>query len=259
MKIPFYQIDSFADEVFAGNPAGVCLLDKWIEDSVLQSIAAENNLPETAFLVRQTGHYDLRWFTPKIEIDLCGHATLASGHVIFEFVDPSAERVDFMSKSGNLSVERLDDLLLLDFPSRKPTPCERPDGIEAILGFSPSDILASRDMMVVFDDEETIRTMNPDLDAVAKLDYFALIATAPGKKSDFVSRFFAPGAGIPEDPVTGSAHCTLVPYWAERLGKKDLHAFQLSNRGGELFCKDRGDRVSIGGRSVTYLSGTIVV
>jgi PhzF family phenazine biosynthesis protein len=259
MKIPFYQIDAFAGEVFTGNPAGVCLLDEWIEDSALQSIASENNLPETAFLVQQSDHYDLRWFTPKVEIDLCGHATLASGHAIFEFVDAHAKRVDFMSKSGNLSVERRDDLLFLDFPSRKPTPCARPDGIEAILGFPPSSVFASRDMMAVFDDEDAIRTMDPDLDAVAKLDCFAVIVTAPGKESDFVSRFFAPGAGIPEDSVTGSAHCTLVPYWAERLGKADLHTFQLSNRGGELFCIDRGDRVSIGGRCVTYLSGSIIL
>ncbi|WP_420070658.1 PhzF family phenazine biosynthesis protein [Syntrophus gentianae] len=258
-KIPFYQIDAFASHVFSGNPAGVCLLDKWLDDTVMQTIAAENNLPETAFLVRQNDHYDLRWFTPEVEIDLCGHATLASGHVIFEFVDPDAERVEFMTKSGNLSVERRDALLFLDFPSRKPTGCVRPEKIDAILGSAPSEVLSSRDLMAVFDDEDTIRTMKPDLDAVSQLEYFAVIVTAPGRKSDFVSRFFAPGAGIPEDPVTGSAHCTLVPYWAERLGKKDLYAFQLSKRGGELFCEHKGTRVAIGGRAITYLKGTIEI
>ena len=238
IEIPFYQIDAFASEVFAGNPAGVCLLEGWLPDDSLQSIAAENNLPETAFLVRQEDRYDLRWFTPAVEIDLCGHATLASGHVIFEFVDRDAKRVEFMSKSGILSVERRDSLLFLDFPSRKPEACASPDGLDAMLGSMPSKVLASRDLMAVFDDEDIVRKLDPNLDAIAKLDSFALIATAPGKHSDFVSRFFAPGAGIPEDPVTGSAHCTLVPYWAQRLGKKDLHAFQLSKRGEELFCTD---------------------
>ena len=241
MEIPFYQIDAFASEIFAGNPAGVCLLDEWLPDDVLQSIATENNLPETAFLVRQEHHYDLRWFTPAVEIDLCGHATLASGHVIFEFVDCDSKRVEFTSKSGSLSVERRDNLLFLDFPSRKPVACAPPDGLDTMLGSSPSEVLSSRDLMVVFDDENTVRNLAPNLDAIAKLDSFALIVTAPGEQSDFVSRFFAPGAGIPEDPVTGSAHCTLVPYWAQRLDKKDLHAFQLSKRGGELFCTDRNE------------------
>ncbi|MFC1889644.1 PhzF family phenazine biosynthesis protein [Thermodesulfobacteriota bacterium] len=259
MKIPFYQVDAFAGDVFLGNPAGICLLDHWLEDDVLQSIAAENNLPETAFLVGGDRHYDLRWFTPEVEIDLCGHATLASGHVIFEFVDPGADRIDFMSKSGKLSVEKRGDLLFLDFPSRKPTPCERPDRIDTILGGAPSEVHLARDLMAVFDDEETIRSMNPDLAAITKLDSFAVIVTAPGRESDFVSRFFAPGAGIPEDPVTGSAHCSLVPYWSERLGKKEMHAFQLSRRGGELFCIDKGNRVEIGGRAATYLCGNIMI
>jgi len=259
VEIPFYQIDAFASEVFSGNPAGVCLLEDWLPDASLQSIAAENNLPETAFLVRGENHYDLRWFTPNVEIDLCGHATLASGYVIFQYVDPDAERVDFMSKSGKLSVDRRDDLMFLDFPSRKAQTCVRPNELDAILGASPSEVLAARDLMAVFDNEEQIRTLNPDLSAVSELEYFALIVTAPGRNSEFVSRFFAPGAAIPEDPVTGSAHCTLIPYWSERLGMKDLHAFQLSARGGELFCTDRGERVSIGGRCVTYLTGMITL
>jgi PhzF family phenazine biosynthesis protein len=259
MKIPFYQIDAFASRVFTGNPAGVCLLEQWLPDDILQSIAMENNLPETAFLVQREDFIDLRWFTPKVEIDLCGHATLASGHAIFEFADCDAKHLEFHSKSGVLSVERRDDLLFLDFPSRKPLPCPVPRGLASILGQSPSEVLTSRDLMVVFDDEDAVKNLAPDLDAVARLDTFAVIVTAPGQNSDFVSRFFAPGAGIPEDPVTGSAHCTLIPYWAERLGKKDVRALQLSQRGGELFCEDREDRVSIGVRCVTYLSGTIMI
>ena len=254
-----YQIDAFASRVFAGNPAGVCLLDDWLPDNILQSIAEENNLPETAFLVRQETHYDLRWFTPTVEIDLCGHATLASGHVIFEYLGHDSQRIEFMSKSGPLSVEKRGDLLFLDFPSLKPEECEPPPGIDDIMGISPSHVLSSRDLLVVFDDENSIRNLNPDLEAIAKLDQFAVIATASGTNSDFVSRFFAPGAGIAEDPVTGSAHCTLIPYWSARLNKKELHALQLSTRGDELFCVDRGDRVSIGGKAVTYLSGTIVI
>jgi PhzF family phenazine biosynthesis protein len=228
-----------------------------LPDGTLQSIAAENNLSETAFLVRRESRYELRWFTPQVEVDLCGHATLASGHVIFEFEDPGSERVEFISKSGILAVERRDDLLFLDFPSRKPKPCEPPRGLETMLGASPSEVHSSRDLMVVFDDEKTIREMSPDFDALTGLEWIAVAVTAPGKESDFVSRFFAPRAGVPEDPVTGSSHCTLVPYWAARLGKQDLYAVQLSERGGELFCTDKGERVSIGGRAVTYLSGTI--
>ncbi len=259
MEIPFYQIDAFTNKVFSGNPAGVCLLDDWLPDATLQSIAAENNLPETAFLVRGENHYDLRWFTPNVEIDLCGHGTLASGHVVFQYVDPDAEHVDFMSKSGKLSVDRRNELLFLDFPARKAQVANKPEGLDAILGASSLEVLASRDLMAVFDDEDDIRLLKPDLAAVAELDYFALIVTAPGRNSDFVSRFFAPAAAIPEDPVTGSAHCTLIPYWSARLGKKELHAFQLSARGGELFCADRDERVSIGGRCATYLSGTIIL
>lgn len=259
MEISFYQIDAFAGEVFSGNPAGVCLLDRWLKDDVLQSIAAENNLPETAFLVREKDHYALRWFTPKVEIDLCGHATLASGHVVFEFVDPEANRVEFASKSGRLSVEQKGGLLLMDFPARRPTLVLPPDGIDSILGATPSEVRLSRDLMVVFENEEVVLGMKPDFAGIARLDSFAVIVTAPGNECDFVSRFFAPRAGIPEDPVTGSAHCTLIPYWAERLGKTHLHARQLSERGGELYCENRGERVSIGGHAVTYLQGTITI
>jgi PhzF family phenazine biosynthesis protein len=259
MNIPFYQIDAFTDRVFSGNPAGVCFLEQWLADPLLQSIAAENNLSETAFLVPSGNRYDLRWFTPKVEVDLCGHGTLASAFAVFEFINPQTGRVDFKTKSGLLSVERQGDLLTMNFPSRRPEPCPPPDQLDEILGIHPVQTLRARDLLVVFDDEDQVRRLQPDLESVATLEVFAIITTAPGKYSDFVSRFFAPKAGVPEDPVTGSAHCSLIPYWSERLGKKELHAFQLSERGGELFCLDLGDRVSIGGRAVTYLSGTIKI
>jgi len=259
MDIKFYHIDAFTGRAFAGNPAGVCFLNAWIEDEILLAIAKENNLPETAFLVKAGDRYDLRWFTPKVEIDLCGHGTLASAFAIFEYVNQDAIRLEFQTKSGILTVERKRDLLLMGFPARKPKPCPPPDKINEILGVSPYKTLIARDLMAVYEEEDQVRRLTPDLERVAALDCFAVIVTAPGKNSDFVSRFFAPGAGIPEDPVTGSAHCTLIPYWAERLGKKDLHALQLSERGGELFCIDRGDRVIIGGKAVTYLAGVITI
>lgn len=257
MDIPFYHIDAFTGRLFAGNPAGVCFLDEWPDDAFLQSIAAENNLSETAFLVPAGSLYTLRWFTPLVEVDLCGHATLASAFAVFEYKSPQAERVDFQTQSGLLSVERRQDLLMMDFPSRKPDLCQSPDHLAEILGIPPVQTYQSRDLLVVFDQEDQVRRLQPDIERMALLDTFAVIVTAPGENCDFVSRFFAPKAGIPEDPVTGSAHCSLIPYWSDRLGKKDLHAFQLSKRGGEIFCRDLGDRVSIGGRAVAYLSGTI--
>lgn len=259
MEIPYYQIDAFTNRVFSGNPAGVCFLDHWLDDRSLQSIAAENRLPETAFLVATAPGYELRWFTPQVEIDLCGHGTLASAHAVFRYSAFSAARVDFQTKSGTLSVTRQGDLLEMDFPSRRPVPCEKPDRLDEILGLAPISTLRARDLMAVYETEEQIRGLKVDFHAMTELDFFGVIVTAPGRTSDFVSRFFAPGAGIPEDPVTGSAHCTLIPYWSERLGKKKLHAFQVSERSGELFCADRGDRVTIGGKAVTYLSGTITL
>jgi len=261
MEIPFYQIDAFTSRVFAGNPAGVCFLDAWPEDGLLQSIAAENNLAETAFIVaRADGSYDLRWFTPKMEVDLCGHATLASAFAIFESVAPSTSAAVFHTKSGVLSVARRGDLLVMDFPSRPPQAVEPPPNLPGMLGLEPLDVLASRDLFVVLEKEDQVRCAAPDLAAAAALDaYLGLIITARGESADFVSRFFAPRAGIPEDPVTGSAHCTLVPYWSKRLGKKHLHALQVSARGGELFCVDEGARVLIGGKAASYLPGKITV
>ena len=257
MDIMYYHINAFTDRVFAGNPAGVCFLDSWVDDKILQSIAAQNNLSETAFLVLAGEHYELRWFSPGMEIDLCGHATLASAFAVFEYVDREASQVDFQTKSGKLSVSRQGKLLIMDFPARPPQPCKTPENIDEILGITPSETYRARDLLVVFEEEDHIRRLKPDIAGVAALDYFAVIVTAPGDNCDFVSRFFAPGAGIPEDPVTGSSYCTLIPYWSERLEKKELHALQLSERGGELFCEDRGERVTIGGRAVTYMAGTI--
>lgn len=259
MNIPFYHVDAFTRSVFAGNYAGVCFLDSWPGDSLLQSIAAENNLPETAFLVESGEGYDLRWFTPSVEMDLCGHATLASAHVIFKHISPGLGKVDFATKSGMLSVERDGDLLVMDFPSRAPVPCPPPDGIADMLGVEPVETLSSRDLIVLVEMEKQVRNLTPDLSRIAALKWFAVSVTAPGDGCDFVSRFFAPGGGIPEDPVTGSVHCSLVPFWSARLGKKNLHARQVSSRGGELFCTDHGDRVAIGGHAAIYLTGTLAI
>lgn len=258
MNIPFYQVDAFTSAVFAGNPAGVCLLDQWLPDSTLQSIAFENNLSETAFVVKEDDEYGLRWFTPETEVDLCGHATLASAYVLFEFAEPSKDRLAFRTQSGLLTVARSDDLLAMDFPARPAEVSQTPAALSAALGSTPLETrLSVRDCMAVFETEDQVRQLRPDMQALCKLDSLGIIVTAPGTKFDFVSRFFAPRAGIPEDPVTGSAHSTLVPYWSQRLNKPILHALQLSRRGGELLCEDRGDRVQIAGKAALYLQGTI--
>ncbi|MCE5312634.1 MAG: PhzF family phenazine biosynthesis protein [Nitrospiraceae bacterium] len=259
MQIPYYHIDAFTSKIFSGNPAAVCLLDKWLDDNVLLCIAAENNLSETAFIVPASdSSYHLRWFTPEIEVDLCGHATLASAFVIFSFINSSLSSVDFDTKSGKLTVLKSDNLLSMNFPARKPMPAEMPLLLSEALGAEPVKVLRSRDLMAVFDNESIVGNMNPDFDKLRLIkDCFGIIVTAPGLKSDFVSRFFAPNAGIPEDPVTGSAHCTLIPYWAERLGKDKLTAHQLSKRGGELFCENLHDRVNISGRAALYAKGYI--
>ncbi len=259
MKIPYYQIDAFTGRVFSGNPAGVCVIDSWPEDDVLLSIAAENNLSETAFILGSEGDYRIRWFTPAIEVDLCGHATLASAFVVFNHLDRTLDTVRFDSQSGPLIVAREDDLLNMDFPRRAPTPCAAPAGLVTALGAEPIDILCARDYLIVLESESTVRCLEPDMTFLAGLDRLGICITARGDEVDFVSRFFAPAVGIPEDPVTGSAHSTLIPYWSERLAKSNLHAHQLSARGGELFCEDTGDRVRIAGRAVQYLEGTIEV
>jgi len=260
MKLRLYHVDAFASRAFAGNPAAVVPLERWLDDATLQSIAAENNLSETAFFVGGGGEYHIRWMTPADEVDLCGHATLASAFVIFSEIEAGRAEVRFRSKSGPLRVSAEGERLALDFPSRPPAPAETSlAALAAALGARPSVALASRDYLAVFGTEDEVRSLRPDMARVAALDRMAVIATAPGRDCDFVSRFFAPAVGVPEDPVTGSAHCTLVPYWAGRLGRKSLFARQVSARGGELWCEDRGERVSIAGHCVRYLEGTIEV
>lgn len=259
MRLPFFHVDAFTSRVFSGNPAGVVPLQAWLDDATLQAIAAENNLSETAFFVGEKGRYAIRWMTPTTEVDLCGHATLASAFVILSRLETGLEAVEFSSQGGTLRVTREGDLYALDFPARVARAVDLAGALQAALGARPKEVLASRDLMAVYETEGEVRGLKPDLPLLSAYDTFAVLVTAPGKEADFVSRFFAPRQGIPEDPVTGSAHCTLVPYWARRLGKKKLHALQVSARGGELFCEDRGERVSIAGRAVLYLEGTIEV
>lgn len=257
MKLPLYHVDAFASKVFRGNPAAVCPLDTWLPDAMLQNIAAENNLSETAFTVRRDNDFDLRWFTPITEVDLCGHATLAAAFVLFTEHGVEASSIRFHSRSGLLTVSRDAGLLRLDFPSRPATSCNVPDCLARGLGAKPQEVLKVRDFLAVFNSEAEVRGLKPDFGALRSLDCLGVIATARGGDCDFVSRFFAPAAGIDEDPVTGSAHCTLIPYWAERLGKTKLFARQVSARGGELFCELVGDRVRIGGNAVLFSKGEI--
>lgn len=259
MDIPFFQVDAFSSEVFRGNPAGVCLLRAWLPDATLQAIAAENNLSETAFLVPQNGDFEIRWFTPQVEVDLCGHATLASAHVVFSQGITPNSTIRFHSPSGLLEVSRDGDLLAMDFPSRPAKPGRPNDTLLAALGVSPLEVYWARDAMMVLRDEFEVRQIQPDMTALMQLDCLGVIVTAKGERVDFVSRFFGPKVGIPEDPVTGSAHCTLIPYWSKKLGKKQLHAHQISARGGELFCHDLGERVRIAGKAVTYLRGMLLL
>jgi predicted PhzF superfamily epimerase YddE/YHI9 len=261
MRLPIYQVDAFTDSLFGGNPAAVCPLDAWLPDATMQAIAAENNLSETAFFIRQGGDYALRWFTPTVEVDLCGHATLASGHVVFSFIEPERDSVNFhAAKAGTLKVDRHGDMLVMDFPAWPPAACAAPSGLLAALGGTPREVLCAHDHLIVYGNAAEIAALAPDLAALAKVDCWAAIVTAPGENGvDFVSRFFAPAQGVPEDPVTGRAHCTLVPYWAKRLNKTELEARQISRRGGALRCTLNGDRVSIGGRAVVYLEGRIEV
>ncbi len=259
MRIPIYQVDAFTNRLFGGNPAAVCPLETWLDDRILQSIAAENNLSETAFFVPRGDRFHLRWFTPAAEIDLCGHATLGAAFVIFRYVKPQLQAAYFDTLSGELVVNREGERLAMNFPSRPPVPCnEGIDAMAAALGARPRELWAARDYLALFDSEEQVRSLEPDFKALAKLGRMAIV-TAPGREVDFVSRFFAPGHGIDEDPVTGSSHSTLIPYWAGRLGKNSLHAWQVSRRGGDLYCELQGERVKIAGTAVPYLEGWIEV
>lgn len=257
MDIPIYQVDAFTAEVFRGNPAAVCPLQSWLDERTMQLIARENNLSETAFFAPEQDHYRIRWFTPVEEVDLCGHATLATAFVIFTELDTACTKVIFESKSGPLKVERTGPMLTMDFPSQPPQPCEPPAALMEGLGMRPSTVLRSADYFAVYEHEDEIRALRPHMDLLRQVDLRGVITTAPGTSSDFVSRFFAPRLGIDEDPVTGSAHCALTPYWSARLGRKDLHALQVSTRGGELFCTDNDGRVAISGRAVKYMRGVI--
>ncbi|HPT16361.1 MAG TPA: PhzF family phenazine biosynthesis protein [Kiritimatiellia bacterium] len=261
MKIPMWQVDAFATETFAGNPAAVCLLDDWLDDRTLQAIAAENNLSETAFLVPRGGEFDLRWFAPTKEVALCGHATLAAAKVLFDLRGWKEATIRFRTRQrGVLTMVKNGEWFEMDFPALPSRPVETPAGLSAALGAEPRQVLESTDdWLAVLDDEAAVRELKPDFAALKAFPCRCLVPMARGDRADFVSRAFAPRYGIPEDPVTGSAHCALAPYWAGVLGKDDLQAFQVSARGGEVRCRVAGDRVKLAGQAVVYLEGTIDV
>ena len=260
-SLPIYQVDAFTGQRFAGNPAAVCPLETWLPEATMQAIAAENNLSETAFFVPTDEGYAIRWFTPTAEVDLCGHATLATAYVILTELDPDAAAVQLSCAAhGQLQVSRADDRLYLDFPALPASPREPSAALSRALGAPPTELLGGPDrLLAVFSSQAQVAALQPDMAALRRVEHGKVIASAPGDEEDFVSRFFAPAVGIDEDPVTGAAHCTLVPYWSKRLGKKDLTARQISPRGGELHCVDEGGRVRLGGQAVLYLRGTILL
>jgi PhzF family phenazine biosynthesis protein len=260
-KITFFQADAFTGHLFGGNPAAVCLLDHWLDGGLMQSVAAENNLAETAFVVTANDHFEIRWFTPTVEVDLCGHATLASAYVIFNHTDFDREEIIFQSpRSGELRVKMDGSKLFLNFPADIFSPCNNLPGITGGIGLAPLEVYKGKtDYMAVLASEEEVRNIKPDFVTIAKLDARGLIVTAPGNDVDFVSRFFGPQSGVDEDPVTGSAHTTLAPYWSQRLRKEKLTARQISKRGGSLDCQFAGDRVYIGGEAQLYLIGEIFI
>ena len=258
MRIPLFHVDAFSHKPFSGNPAAVCPLSSWLDDGWLRKVAAENNLSETAFLVPRDDGYDLRWFTPRCEVRLCGHATLASAYVVLTMLQPGLEAVRFQTRvNGPLSVRNEGDSLSMDFPAMFPKTCENaPSDLLHGLGSQPSEVLEANETYVaVYDSPNAIRNIRPDYAYLEQLHPFAVSVTATGEKVDFVSRYFAPSYGIPEDPVTGAAHCVLTPYWTKRLGRSMLHAWQLSDRGGELWCEMAGDRVILKGRAVLTMRG----
>jgi PhzF family phenazine biosynthesis protein len=259
MKIKQYQVDAFSSKIFGGNPAAVCPLDTWLDDELLQAIAAENNLSETAFFVPTEQGFHLRWFTPVAEVSLCGHATLATAHVLFEILDYAKTNIAFTTLSGTLNVTRNGSMLLMDFPAVPAQYCTAPAALLAGLGVHSEAVLAADDYFVVVADEATVRAIQPDFGKLAELDLRGVCVTAHGDDVDFVSRFFAPKFGIPEDPVTGSAHCTLAPYWAEKLGRNKLQARQISKRGGDIQCELKGNRVSLAGYAVTFMQAEILL
>ncbi len=259
MPIPIYQVDAFAQKLFRGNPAAVCPLSQWLSDAEMQSIAAENNLSETAFFVPlpEEQAFDIRWFTPRVEVDLCGHATLAAAHVIYEHLYYPMNELTFFSRSGQLVVYRADDRLILDFPAQRTEAAASSPEITAAMGKEPIEVRTGEDLLLRYRKEADIEALTPDFARLARLPFRGIIATAPSTGVDFVCRFFAPAVGINEDPVTGSAFTKLIPYWAKELRKKELTAWQLSQRRGELFCKLLTGRVQISGRAITYMQGQI--
>ncbi len=260
MKIPIYQIDAFTEERFHGNPAAVCILQEWLPDETMQKIAAENNLAETAFVVEKGAAFELRWFTPIVEVALCGHATLATAFVFKEHLDYRPDEISFKTKSGLLRVIYGGNIMSMIFPSRPGVVCEAPHDLIDGIKVRPLEVLKSlEDFMVVLSNEDEVVNLNPDLDKLKNLEGRGTIVTSHGKETDFVSRFFAPQAGIPEDPVTGSSHTTLIPYWSKKLNKKSMSALQVSKRGGKIYCEDLGDKVKVAGKAVTYMTGEITV
>jgi predicted PhzF superfamily epimerase YddE/YHI9 len=286
VRIPYFQVNAFTKTAFGGNPAGVCVLEQWLEHALLQRIAAENNLSETAFFTREGNSYRLRWFTPTVEVDLCGHATLATAAALFFELGVDADRIEFQTKSGLLTATVVGrgsyrtfgdakvvpakgsagaspyhhQIIELDFPSVPPAHCQPLKPLARALGREPLEVLASsRDFVAVFESQDDVVALSPDMDALCELDREGVIVTARGSDADFVSRFFAPKLGVPEDPVTGSAHCSLIPFWAQRLARNEMFARQISKRGGELFCRLAGDRVAIGGHAVIYKRGELEV
>lgn len=258
MKQSVYIVDAFTAKLFAGNPAAVCPLDSWLSEELMQKIAMENNLSETAFFVKENENYHIRWFTPTVEVPLCGHATLASSYIIFNFIEKNAEEIKFNSKSGELIITRNSDLISLNFPANKPGKVEITKEVIGALKAEPKELLFNKSYLAVFETEEEIRNLKPDFREFEKVHSDGIIITAPGNKSDFVSRYFVPSAGIDEDPVTGFAHTLLTPFWSERLDKNELHAFQISQRGGELFVENLpNNRVKISGKAVIYSQGSI--
>lgn len=260
MKIPIYQVDTFTDHLFGGNPAAVCPLEYWIPDELMQNIAFENNLAETAFFTEENGHFHIRWFTPTVEVDLCGHATLASAHVLFEHLDYARSEIRFMSRSGWLIVKKEANSLTLDFPADTLIPATPPAELIRSLGIDPLETYKGKtDWMVILTNQKTVEELRPDLGIMSNVTGRGVIITAAGEKVDFVSRFFGPQSGVPEDPVTGSAHTTLAPFWGKRLGKSALTAIQVSRRQGHLVCRLKGDRVEISGKAITYLTGELTL
>ncbi len=259
MTLRLLQIDTFTESVLGGNPAAVCPLDAWLDDRTMQAIAAENNLSETAFFVPEGEGYRLRWFTPNVEVDLCGHATLAAGFVVFEELRPGSERVAFETKSGRLTVTRQGTDLVMDFPAQPAAPVRPPAPLASALGASPIDVLAGADYVAVFEKAAEVAGLRPDSGLLMQLDRRGVVATAPGEDADYVLRFFAPKNAVPEDPVTGNVQTALAPYWADRLGKRRLTVRQLSARGGTMVCEHHGERISIAGRAVRYMDARISI